>query len=118
MARRSPESITAYVLGALSALLPIALMRLFGLGWLPAWLIGVNFVTFGAYAFDKAAARRGARRVPERILQVLALIGGSPAALLAQRVYRHKTSKFMFQLTFWMILALQIVLFTLYCLLT
>lgn len=114
MARQSPESVTAYVLGALSILLPIGLRQLFGMGWLPAWLLGVNLVTFGAYAYDKASARHGSRRIPERILQLLALLGGSPAALLAQRVYRHKTAKFTFQLTFWMILVVQVMLIAWY----
>lgn len=108
MARNSPEIMTSYLLGALTIGGPVAIHWLFGIGWLPAWLISANLTTFGAYAYDKSAARRGARRIPERLLHILALLGGSPAALLAQRVYRHKTVKFTFQMTFWTILAIQV----------
>jgi uncharacterized membrane protein YsdA (DUF1294 family) len=58
-------------------------------------------VTFLVYAWDKSAARRGAWRVPESTLHVLALLGGWPGALLAQRVLRHKTRKQPFGAIFW-----------------
>ena len=52
--------------------------------WLVAWLVPVNVVTFLLYAYDKPAARAGRLRVPERLLHVHALIGGSPAAIASQ----------------------------------
>ena len=60
---------------------------------LAAWLVAANVSAFVAFALDKSAARRGAWRVPESALLKLALVGGSPAALVAQRVLRHKTRK-------------------------
>ena len=53
----------------------------------------MSLVTLIAFALDKSAARGGRRRVPERTLQLLALLGGWPGALLAMPVFRHKRRK-------------------------
>jgi uncharacterized membrane protein YsdA (DUF1294 family) len=57
----------------------------------------LNLATFVIFGFDKAAAadkvNRGRSRVPERALLTLAALGGSPGALLARPVFRHKTRK-------------------------
>jgi uncharacterized membrane protein YsdA (DUF1294 family) len=60
----------------------------------------MSLVTYAVYAADKSAARKRRHRVPERTLHLLALLGGWPGALLAQRVLRHKTSKPHFLLVF------------------
>jgi len=57
------------------------------------WLIAANGLAMLFYYGDKTAARRGGSRIPESILHTLELAGGWPAALLAQRVFRHKTVK-------------------------
>jgi uncharacterized membrane protein YsdA (DUF1294 family) len=41
------------------------------------------------------------------ILHAAALVGGSPGALIAQMLFRHKTRKFKFRLIFVGIVALQ-----------
>ncbi len=56
-------------------------------------LFAVNVVTFVAFARDKARAVAGGRRIAETDLLFLALVGGSPAAFCARRVFRHKTRK-------------------------
>lgn len=53
------------------------------------------------YGVDKAAARRGERRIRESTLQLVALAGGWPGALLAQRWFRHKTRKQPFGMILW-----------------
>ncbi len=54
------------------------------------------------YAWDKRAARSGRRRTRERTLHLLALAGGWPGALLAQRLLGHKSSKRPFLRVFWL----------------
>lgn len=61
-------------------------------------LSAVSFVLYGA---DKAASRKGEWRTRESTLHVLALAGGWPGALIAQHVFRHKTTKQPFRRVFW-----------------
>ncbi len=60
-------------------------------------------LSFLQYRSDKARARGARRRIPERTLHAIEFLGGWPGALAAQRVYRHKTRKTPFQITFWLI---------------
>lgn len=82
-----------------------ALIAATRIGKLPArllWLYTVaSSVAFIAYWIDKQAARKGRWRTRESTLHLLALIGGWPGALLAQRYLRHKSAKFSFRVTFW-----------------
>ncbi len=68
-------------------------------GWgtvLLVWLAAINLVTFAVYGIDKAKAKRGAWRVPEKTLFLLPLLGGSLGALLGMRVFHHKTKHWYF----------------------
>jgi uncharacterized membrane protein YsdA (DUF1294 family) len=75
---------------------------------LAAWLVAVNLTAFGYYGFDKARARAGGRRVPERILHLLALAGGSLGAWVAMGLFRHKTVDGRFRAVFWCVVAVQV----------
>jgi uncharacterized membrane protein YsdA (DUF1294 family) len=66
----------------------------------------MSVVAFAGYGIDKQRAVRGDWRIREATLQVIALFGGWPGAWLAQRVFRHKTSKSSFMIVFWAIVAL------------
>ena len=70
-------------------------------------LILVNCWTMVRFWQDKARAQAGDRRIPESDLLGLALIGGSPGALLARRLFRHKTRKQPFSTYLLLITALQ-----------
>jgi uncharacterized membrane protein YsdA (DUF1294 family) len=72
-------------------------------------LLAINLATFAAFGWDKAAARRRDRRIPERTLLTLAALGGSPAALLARQTLRHKTRKQPFGAQLMLIVFLQAV---------
>lgn len=60
-----------------------------------------SVITFLAYAQDKSAAQHNRWRTKENTLHSLALVGGWPGALLAQKLLRHKSSKASFQRVFW-----------------
>ena len=67
-------------------------------------------MTFTVYGVDKAKARRGAWRVPEKTLFLLPLLGGSVGALLGMLVFRHKTKHWYFVWGIPLILLAQIAL--------
>jgi uncharacterized membrane protein YsdA (DUF1294 family) len=66
----------------------------FYLWWIGFWSI----VTIILYGIDKAAAKVSTRRVPERVLHFLALIGGFLGGWIGRAVFRHKTRKVIFMI--------------------
>jgi uncharacterized membrane protein YsdA (DUF1294 family)/cold shock CspA family protein len=66
------------------------------------WLyLAASITTFIVYAFDKSAARKDQWRTQESTLHLLAIVGGWPGALTAQKLFRHKSRKQSFQIVFW-----------------
>ena len=57
------------------------------------YLIAINVITFAAYGIDKHKAERHRWRIPESMLIVLAVLGGSTGALAGMLVFHHKTKK-------------------------
>lgn len=78
--------------------------------WL-AWWLALNLATMLLYGYDKAIAGGSRRRIPERTLLAFALIGGSPGALLAMRMFRHKTAKPSFRRAMAWVVAAQLAAF-------
>lgn len=78
--------------------------------WLLAYFAAINFSTLLFYLYDKSISHTNLTRVPEVVLHTLALAGGSPAALLSQWLFRHKTRKTSFQIVYWFILLVQLAL--------
>ena len=75
-----------------------------------AWLIAFSVIAFLTYGYDKLIAGTDRMRVPERVLLLLAFLGGTPGALIGMQVFRHKTTKPSFQQQFWLVVLLQIIL--------
>jgi uncharacterized membrane protein YsdA (DUF1294 family) len=73
------------------------------------YLALVNATAFAAFGWDKRCAMSGDRRIPERTLLGLALIGGSLGAVAAQQMFRHKTRKEPFRTLLWLTLVGQAV---------
>ena len=71
--------------------------------WIGTYAILISGFTYWIYARDKRRAEAGEWRVPEMRLHLLELLGGWPAAFLAQRRLRHKCSKGSYQFVFWLI---------------
>ena len=72
------------------------------------WLCCMSLVAFLTMGSDKRRAKRGARRVPEARLFLLALLGGGVGGLLGMYAFRHKTRHLHFVLGFPLIAAVQI----------
>jgi uncharacterized membrane protein YsdA (DUF1294 family) len=73
------------------------------------WIIVANILAFLAFGADKRLAENGSWRIPENTLLILALVGGSIGATIAQHWFRHKTRKEPFRSTLYGIVALQII---------
>ena len=84
---------TTYDLGADGGIADPTSQKAQGYSSATNYLILVNLAAFILYGADKALAKRGARRIPERTLLLWAWIGGSIGAFLGMRLFRHKTKK-------------------------
>lgn len=58
---------------------------------LALYLLAVNVLSFLSFGLDKQKAVHGRRRIRNRTLLGLALLGGSVGALLGMGLFRHKT---------------------------
>lgn len=75
------------------------------------YFIGVNLLGFCLMGIDKRKAIKGAFRIPEATLFIVALIGGSIGSILGMYTFRHKTRHMIFVYGMPAILILQIILF-------
>jgi uncharacterized membrane protein YsdA (DUF1294 family)/cold shock CspA family protein len=70
------------------------------------YFVAINALAYALYAGDKQSARDRAWRTSENRLHLVELLGGWPAAFVAQRRLRHKTSKPGYQFVFCLIVLL------------
>lgn len=78
--------------------------------WALLWVLALSLADFALMGVDKRRAKRGAWRVKERTFFLLALLGGSPGALLGMWTFRHKTRHWYFKFGLPAILLAQIAL--------
>lgn len=63
---------------------------------LMGYILIMSIVAFSVCGADKFAAQRQKRRVPEKVLFLLAAIGGSLGLYLGMFTFRHKTKHWYF----------------------
>lgn len=91
----------------------IALGLLFMMQEIALWVLvsylSLSLLTFVLYGIDKRNAIKERRRISEKTLQVFALLGGWPGALLAQQAFRHKTQKRPFIFVLWFAILINVI---------
>ena len=74
------------------------------------YILIINLIAFLLFGIDKYKAKNGLWRIPEKVLFLFAILGGSVGALIGMEVFRHKTKHLLFWLGLPVILCLQIIL--------
>ena len=75
------------------------------------YFIVMNLFGFALMGIDKRKAIKRLWRIPESVLFIVALIGGSIGCILGMQVFRHKTRTWNFVYGMPAILLLQVILF-------
>jgi uncharacterized membrane protein YsdA (DUF1294 family) len=112
VAKRTVLIVVPLLIFALTCAILAALTQFNGIA--SAVLIGVyvviNLATLCVFWYDKRlAGREGARRVRERTLLTWCAVGGSMFGCIAMEVFRHKSQKAEFRRPYWIIVAVQFV---------
>jgi uncharacterized membrane protein YsdA (DUF1294 family) len=105
--RTSGTSVSALIIMFLLLAIPAYALSRFAASIDWRLLVGVpialSLFAFVAFRIDKRRAEAGEWRIPEATLHMSELLGGWPGSFLAQRTFRHKTSKASYQVEFWLI---------------
>ncbi len=59
-------------------------------------LAAISLIAFILYGADKSKAKRGAWRIPEKVLLCFSFFGGAVGGLLGMLLFRHKTKHWYF----------------------
>ncbi len=70
----------------------------------------LNLICFFLMRYDKQCARKGKRRVPERVLFLSAGCFGALGGVAAMHLFRHKTKHRSFRIVFPLLLVLQLLI--------
>ena len=74
-----------------------------------AYIVIVNIMAFSLFGIDKSAAIQQKQRIPNRVLLLTAVFGGSLGSLVGMYTFRHKTKKWYYTITVPALLLIQIV---------
>lgn len=108
MTRRFPPDVPFLALWVVLAVAgTVAGAAYVDIAWYVLAFASINLATFVLYGLDKLLASFETRRIPERTLQLTAFLFGSPGALIAMWLFRHKTRKTSFQLVLALLVLVQ-----------
>lgn len=74
------------------------------------YLIIINIIGFISMGIDKRRSMKGRWRISEKMLVLLAVIGGSVGSILGMHLFRHKTKHWYFKFGIPAILVVQCML--------
>ena len=74
------------------------------------YLVIIGIVDAMVFAYDKHCARKESRRIPERLLHLLELLGGVFLIVPLMYILRHKNRKFKYYAVTYLILLLWVAL--------
>lgn len=76
-----------------------------------SYFILISLISLIVFSLDKSKAKRNKRRIPEKVLHILELLGGVFVIIPWMYVIRHKNRKFKYFIWSYLILVLWLVLF-------
>jgi hypothetical protein len=74
-----------------------------------AYLIIINILSFILYGIDKLKAIKKKKRISEKTLILIGILGGSIGSLIGMNLFRHKTKKLKFIISLPLILIIHII---------
>ena len=86
------------------------LIEMFTLKNVITYLLIINIIGFLAMFIDKRKAKKGAWRIPEKTLFLIAVLGGGIGTIAGIYCFRHKTQKLIFTIGMPVILICEILL--------
>lgn len=76
------------------------------------YIVFANLLGFVLMGMDKKRARINERRIPERTLWGIAILGGSIGSFIGMRYFRHKTRHSSFTIGMPVLIVIHVVLFS------
>ena len=80
------------------------------------WLMAISAISMILCIYDKIVSKSGRveLRIPERVLMLLSILGGSLAMYITMQIFHHKTKHLKFMIGIPVIMVLQAALIILY----